>query len=130
MPGLRAPTSYIDKEPPVVSNVAVSPNLTNGSINVTATANVDDAATGNSRIIAAYYSIDGGAAVAMAASDGGFDGRPRTSLRRFLLLPCMHSTRAPHSVCVQGKDLAGNFSEFADDGACTTLYNRYRPRRR
>ena len=34
----------IDPQPPAVSNVAVNPNPTNGTINVTATANVDDAA--------------------------------------------------------------------------------------
>ena len=53
--------------------MAVTPSPTNGTIAVTATAKVDDASTGNSKIVSAYYSIDGGAAVAMAASDGTFN---------------------------------------------------------
>ena len=66
-------TITYDPQPPAVSNVAATPNPTNGTINITATATVDDAATGNSKIVSAFYSIDGGAAVAMAAADGTFN---------------------------------------------------------
>ena len=66
-------TVTYDNEPPVVSNVAVTPNPTNGTIDITATATVDDAGTGNSDITAAAYSIDGGAPIAMSAVDGAFD---------------------------------------------------------
>jgi hypothetical protein len=112
-------TLTVDKQPPVVSSVTVSPSLTNGSINVTATANVDDAATGNSRITAAYYSIDGGAAVAMTASDGGFD-EATENVTASIPASVVHALpEGDHEVCVRGKDLAGNFSEFAD--ACATL---------
>ncbi len=66
-------TVTYDPEPPAVSNVAVNPTPTNGTIAVTATAKVDDAATGNSKIVSAEYSIDGGTPVAMNAADGSFN---------------------------------------------------------
>jgi hypothetical protein len=114
-------TLVIDKEPPAVSNVAVSPNLTNGSINVTATAKVDDATTGNSRIVAAYYSIDGGAAIAMAATDGSFSSATENVTATIPAAAVHALDEGEHTVCVKGKDLAGNMSAFTDTGACVTL---------
>jgi hypothetical protein len=111
----------IDKQPPAVSNVAVSPNLTNGSINVTATAKVDDAATGNSAIVAAYYSIDGGAAIAMSAADGSFSSATENVTASIPAATVHALVEGEHTVCVKGKDLAGNISSFADAGACATL---------
>jgi hypothetical protein len=114
-------TLNVDKQPPVVSHVTVSPSLTNGSIDVTATANVDDATTGNSKIVAAYYSIDGGAAVAMTASDGGFDEATETVTASIPAATVHALDEGEHTVCVRGKDLAGNTSSFSDTGACATL---------
>jgi protein involved in ribonucleotide reduction len=111
----------IDKEPPVVSNVAVDPNPTNGSIDVTATATVDDAATGSSRIVAAYYSIDGGSAVAMTASDGSFSSATENVKATIPASVVNGLSEGLHTVCVQGKDLAGNSSSFSAGDACTTL---------
>jgi hypothetical protein len=111
----------IDKVPPVVSNVAVSPNLTNGAIDVTATATVDDAATGSSAIVAAYYSIDGGTSVAMAAADGSFSSATENVTATIPAATVHDLTEGNHTVCVKGKDLAGNVSSFSDTDACTTL---------
>jgi hypothetical protein len=114
-------TLNVDKQPPVVSNVTVSPSLTNGSINVTATALVNDASTGSSKIVAAYYSIDGGAAVPMTASDGGFDEATENVTASIPAATVNALDEGEHTVCVKGKDLAGNLSEFTDTGACATL---------
>jgi hypothetical protein len=114
-------TFIVDKEPPVVSNVAVTPNPTNGSVNVNATATVDDAATGNSDITAAAYSIDGGSALAMIASDGTFDEpteNVKASIPGSVIAALSNGT---HTVCVQGSEGAGNTSSFSAAGACATL---------
>jgi Bacterial Ig-like domain len=114
-------TLRIDKQPPLVSNVTVSPNLTNGSIAVNATARVDDATTGNSRIVAAYYSIDGGAAVAMTAEDGSFSSATEDVKATIPASVVNALAEGSHTVCVQGKDVAGNLSSFSAAGACATL---------
>ena len=111
----------IDKEPPLVSNVSVSPNPTNGSIAVTATAKVDDATTGNSKITSAYYKIDGAAEVAMAASDATFDEPTENVTATIPAATVLALNEGDHQVCVRGTDAAGNTSSFADAGACTTL---------
>ncbi|HEV2084498.1 MAG TPA: Ig-like domain-containing protein, partial [Gemmatimonadales bacterium] len=114
-------TLTVDKEPPVVSNVAVSPSPTNGTIAVTATAHVTDATTGNSKIVSAFYSIDGGAAIAMAASDGSFSSATENVTATIPAAVVAALSNGTHQVCVKGTDAAGNTSSFADAGACATL---------
>jgi hypothetical protein len=114
-------TLTVDKQPPVVSNVTVNPSLTNGTIAVQATARVDDAAAGNSRIVAAYYSIDGGSAVQMTASDGSFSSATENVKATIPASVVNALDEGTHTVCVQGKDLAGNLSPFSASGACATL---------
>ena len=110
-----------DPEPPVVSNVAVDPDPTNGTIDVTASATVDDAATGNSKIVAAYYRIDNGSEIAMAATDGGFDEATENVTASIPAATVAALSNGPHTVCVRGKDQAGNSSSYDDAGACVTL---------
>ena len=114
-------TITVDKEPPAVSNVAVTPSPTNGTIAVTATAKVDDASTGNSKIVSAYYSIDGGAAIAMAASDGTFNSATENVTATIPAAAVAALSNGDHQVCVKGTDEAGNSSSFSDTGACATL---------
>jgi hypothetical protein len=114
-------TLNVDKQPPVVSSVTVSPSLTNGSVDVTANAHVDDAATGNSTIVAAYYSIDGGAAHAMTAADGSFSSATENVTATIPAATVLALDEGDHTVCVKGKDLAGNVSSFSDADACATL---------
>ena len=110
-----------DPEPPVVSNVAVDPDPTNGTIDVTASATVDDAATGNSKIVSAYYRIDNGSEIAMAATDGGFDEATENVTASIPAATVAALSNGPHTVCVRGKDQAGNSSSYDDAGACVTL---------
>jgi hypothetical protein len=115
-------TLRIDRAPPVVSNVAVSPNPTNGSIAVTATAKVNDFTTGNSKILAADYNIDGGTTLyVMSASDTHFDESIEDVTGTISLSALANLTEGPHTICVQGKDAAGNTSSLSTTGACTTL---------
>lgn len=114
-------TLTVDKQPPVVSSVTVDPSLTNGSVAVYAKATVDDQATGNSRIVAAYYSIDGAAAVAMTAEDGSFSSATEDVKATIPASVVNALDEGPHTVCVQGKDLAGNLSSFSAAGACANL---------
>jgi len=114
-------TITYDPEPPAVSDVAVNPSLTNGTIAVTATAKVDDAATGNSTIVAAEYSIDGDTPVAMDPSDGHFDSATENVTALIPLSVVSALSKGDHQVCVRGKDAAGNMSAFTDTGACATL---------
>ena len=111
----------VDKEPPLVSNVTVTPSLTNGTIAVYATARVDDATTGNSHIVAAWYSIDGGTVVQMTASDGSFSEATEDVKATIPASVVNALDEGSHTVCVQGKDLAGNLSSFSAGGACATL---------
>lgn len=114
-------TVTYDPEPPVVSNVAVDPDPTNGTIDVTASATVDDAATGNSKIVSAYYRIDGGPEVAMAATDGGFDEATENVTASIPAASVAALSNGQHTVCVRGTDQAGNSSSYQDAGACVTL---------
>ncbi len=114
-------TFKVDKLPPVVSNVAAAPNPTNGTVDVTATATVDDAATGNSDVTAAAYSIDGGSAIAMTAVDGGFD-EPTENVKATIPASVIAGlSDGPHTICVRGSEGAGNTSSFGAAGACVTL---------
>lgn len=99
--------------PPVVSNVLASPNPTAIGATVTLTADASDAATGGSNIISAQYSIDGGAWVAMGATDLAFD-EATESVRATFSAP---SSPAIYNVCVRATDATGSTSS----DACTSL---------
>jgi hypothetical protein len=114
-------TVTYDADPPVVSNVTASPNPTNGTVNVSATATVDDAASGNSDITAASYSIDGGAPVAMTAVDGTFDEATENVKATIPASVIAALSDGPHTICVRGTEGAGNSSSFAAAGACATF---------
>jgi len=58
----------VDNTPPNTTNLGLSPNPANGSVNVSLTATGNDTATGNSNIVAAEYWIDAGAPVPMNVS--------------------------------------------------------------
>lgn len=65
--GFKAAVLNLDKVGPASSAIVLTPNPSNGTaVGLTATAN--DSATGNSNILAARYSLDGGAPVAMAVN--------------------------------------------------------------
>ena len=95
-----------DLTPPVVSSVAVSPNPAAIGNLVTVTATVDDTLTGGSNIVAAAFSVDGGAYAPMTASDGAFNS-PIESVTGSFSASALGSSH----ICVQGTDAAGWVSE-------------------
>ena len=114
-------TITYDPQPPAVSNVAATPNPTNGTINITATATVDDAATGNSKIVSAFYSIDGGAAVAMAACRRHLQLGNRECIASIPAATIAALSNGATHHRVRGSDEAGNTSLFSTAGACVTI---------
>lgn len=102
-----------DDDPPVVTNVVATPNpaAVNGAVALTA--NVSDLATGNSTIVSASYSLNGGAWMPMAASDGAFDS-PDEDVQAGFTAP---ADPAIYQLCVQGTDASGNTST----AECTDL---------
>ena len=114
-------TVTYDPEPPAVSNVAVNPTPTNGTIAVTATAKVDDAATGNSKIVSAEYSIDGGTPVAMNAADGSFNSATENVTAIIPAAVVAALPAGPHQVCFGVPTMPATENSFSDTGACATL---------
>src|SRR5206468_2553006 len=95
-----------DVAPPVVTDVATSPADPVSGSPFDLTAVVNDAATGGSNITGATYTIDGGAAVAMLAQDGAFN-QPTEAVRANVP---PFASGGSHSLCVSGRDAAGNVS--------------------
>ena len=95
-----------DREGPIVSYVVATPNPVAVDTAVSLTAIIDDSNTGGSGIASAAYTLNGGAAVAMAAQDGSFDTISETVIA---LLP-VFSEAGVHTLCVSGTDAAGNTS--------------------
>lgn len=115
----RLTVAGADETPPTVSGVVASPNPVAVNTAVALRAQIDDAAAGDSRIVSAGFSVDGGAYQAMDAEDGGFDGSAEVVTA---MVPGF-SDPGVHDVCVQGIDEAGNTADPATDGgdACTLL---------
>jgi hypothetical protein len=70
------------------------------------TAEIDDSATGDSSIVSASYTIDGGDPVAMSATDGTFDSSRETV---DAVIPGFE-TSGVYEICVTAEDEAGNVS--------------------
>lgn len=99
-----------DTTGPTTSNMALSPNPTNGTTNVALSATVSDAATGNAAVTAAEYFIDtigiNGAGTAMG---GTFTG-PTVNVNA-TLAPALLATLAGgnHTIYVHGRDSLNNW---------------------
>jgi len=102
-----------DEEPPLVTNVLANPNPIAVNTPLTLTATVDDSATGNSAVISATYTNNGGAPVAMTAQDGAFD----SSTEAVVAMLAGFASAGIHEMCATGTDAADNTSE----PACTLL---------
>jgi hypothetical protein len=114
----RSGAAYIfelqsDDQPPMVSDVLIAPNPVAYNTAFTIGALVEDGATGSSPIASASYSINGGPASAMSASDGAFD----TATEQVTATVSAGLDTGVYSLCVSGEDSAGNASE----PACTLL---------
>ncbi len=92
---------------PITSNVAATPNPTNGATSVTLTASITEATTGNNNIAAAEYFIDtvgaNGAGIAMT---GTFTS-PTVSVTASVNVSGL--SNATHTIYVHGKDALGNW---------------------
>lgn len=93
-------TVISDDEPPIASNLMVAPNPVAINAAITITANIDDTTTGNSNILSAYFTVDGGSPVAMFATDSAFDTpyEDVTASTSFV-------TAGVHTICVHGYDV-------------------------
>lgn len=102
-----------DSIPPITFNVNAFPNPAALGDSVIVTAVVSDSFTGGSNIAGAAVQVDSGAFLAMTAGDGAFDQQNEFVTRSlFGLAP------GGHSICVRGRDAAGNIG-FPD---CTFLF--------
>jgi len=99
---------------PTVSGLSLSPNPTDGSVDVTVSATVTDSGTNASNIQAAEFYIDGTANPpnAMAASDGTFDGNPENVTGTILSATLGALSSGNHTIFVRGQDLNGNWGPF------------------
>jgi len=101
-----------DTLPPVTTNVRALPNPAHSTDSVLVTAQVSDTFTGGSNIAAAQVQVDSGPLISMFPRDGAFDQQNEIVTRNFVGIPA-----GTHTVCVRGRDSAGNVGSFS----CTVL---------
>ncbi|HSF80218.1 MAG TPA: hypothetical protein VLA49_03230 [Anaerolineales bacterium] len=95
----------VDGEGPIPGNIELDPNPVDTSQLVTVTATISDTLTGGSTIVAADYSLDGGASwESMQAQDGFYDSISEAVEAGFPA-PDLPGT---YEVCVRGEDASGN----------------------
>ncbi len=102
-----------DTTGPTTSGLTLSPNPSNGTVDVMINGTADDTASGGSTIAAAEYSIDGGAAQTMAITPAG---APVASLSAAIPAATVNALPAGvYVVAVRSQDSLGNW------GAATTI---------
>jgi hypothetical protein len=103
-----------DTQGPLTSQVSASPNPSNGSANVSLSANISDAATGNANVTAAEYFIDAvGANGAGTAMSGSF-GSPSVSVNATLSTAQLAAlSSGAHTLYVHGRDALNNWGAVA-----------------
>lgn len=101
-----------DSIPPIIFNLNAFPNPALPGDSVIVTAVASDSFTGGSNIAGAEVQVDSGPFLAMDAGDGAFDQQNEFVSRILFGLAI-----GGHSVCVRGRDAAGNIG-FPD---CTFL---------
>jgi hypothetical protein len=106
-----------DNQGPETSSVATQPvpALLNGT--VTVTANVSDVTMGNSNVLSAEYSLNGGSWVGMSAQDGAFDSPNEDVEASF-----QATQLGTNEVCVRGSDVLLNVGV----PACQTFLVTYK----
>ena len=91
---------------PVVSNLALSPNPTNGSVIVTVSATITDSGTTATNISAAEFYIDSTAG-SPTAMNGTFNASPTTNVSGTISIATLAGlTSGNHTIYVRGKDSA------------------------
>jgi hypothetical protein len=95
-----------DTTGPATTGPTLTPNPTNGSVNVAVHATGNDSASGGSNIAAGEYTIDGGAAVPMTVNAAA----PVASLDATILAATVNAlAQGPHIVSIRSQDAAGNW---------------------
>jgi hypothetical protein len=99
---------------PTVSGLSLSPNPTNGSVDVTVSATVTDSGTDASNIAAAEFYIDGTAnpANAMTAVDLAFDSTSEVVEGTISMATLGGLSSGDHTIFVRGQDANGNWGPF------------------
>jgi hypothetical protein len=102
-----------DSSPPFTFGVNAFPNPAAPGDSVIVTAVVSDTFSGGSNIAGADVQVDSGPFLAMSAGDGAFDQQ-----NEFVIRTLFGLALGSHSICVRGRDAAGNIG-FPD---CTFLF--------
>jgi FtsP/CotA-like multicopper oxidase with cupredoxin domain len=102
---------------PSVSNLALAPNPTKGSVDVTVNATITDSGTTATNISAAEFYIDStaGSPTAMTASDGAFDSSSEAVTGTIPVATLAGFASGNHTIFVRGMDSAspsGNWGPF------------------
>jgi FtsP/CotA-like multicopper oxidase with cupredoxin domain len=97
----------LDKAGPTTSALSLSPNPSNGSVNVALSASANDTASGGSNIAAAEYTIDGGTAVPMTVSPSGAKVASVTATIPAATVNAL--SQGTHVVSVRSQDSLGNW---------------------
>jgi FtsP/CotA-like multicopper oxidase with cupredoxin domain len=99
---------------PTVSGLSLSPNPTDGSVDVTVSATVTDGGTNASNIQAAEFYIDGTANLpnAMTAVDLAFDSTSEAVEGTISIATLGALSSGNHTIFVRGQDLNGNWGPF------------------
>ena len=111
--GAGAPPPPADSGP-TVSALSLSPNPTNGSVDVTVNATVTDSGASATNIMAAEFYIDGTAnpANAMIAADGAFDSTSEAVTGTIPVATLGTLFSGNHTIFVRGQDSNGNWGPF------------------
>ena len=104
----------LDKTGPTVGNMSLTPNRTNGSVDVALQATASDVTTGNQYVTAAEYFIDSqpatnvrGTALTMATPAPSVSLTATISAATVLALP-----EGTHTIAVRAQDALGNWGAF------------------
>ncbi|MCG3206747.1 MAG: hypothetical protein FOGNACKC_00346 [Anaerolineae bacterium] len=98
---------HLDKAGPATTGLELTPNPGGGNVDVTLTGTADDRLTGNSNVIAARYSVDGGAANPMTVNVNA----PIASLNAVLDVSGLSA--GIHTVAVESQDDYGHWGAAA-----------------
>jgi FtsP/CotA-like multicopper oxidase with cupredoxin domain len=99
-----------DTTGPATSGMALTPNPTNGSVNVALSASVSDVATGGANVTAAEYFIDTSGAPGTGTAMGGTFGSPTAPVNATILAATLTPLASGnHTIYVRGRDLLGNW---------------------
>jgi hypothetical protein len=100
----------LDKAGPATSGLTLTPDPSNGSVDVALNATGDDQATGNSNVTAAEYTIDGGVAVTMTVNVAA----PVASLSATIPAATINAlSEGTHVVSVRSQDALDNWGAVA-----------------